>query len=281
VNGTTGLRLRGKRLILTSPNPFAFTGPANFPRPKWEFNVRKVVVDVGGNASIYHSAFRIEAVPVFYFPFATHPVEGLPRPTGLLIPNVGSSSLKGTILGDSVFWSINRSMDVTAGVEYFTRRGWAPPCMMGRTQSICSPSPALLPPCTKPACRQAAAICPHGPWGGVCAAATSAANRIAVVQTTPIPIPCARMFITPLMTDCEPSGACAQIWEKIRPTSHAANAQPAPVKKPTQNQTPISWRLMVEGILDSPCGDADQEDDLNDTIIPTEPPHLRLWGSWA
>jgi hypothetical protein len=126
VKGTTGLRLRGKRLILTSPNPFAFTGPANFPRPKWEFNVRKVVVDVGGNASIYHSAFRIEAVPVFYFPFATHPVEGLPRPTGLLIPNVGSSSLKGTILGDSVFWSINRSMDVTAGVEYFTRRGWAP-----------------------------------------------------------------------------------------------------------------------------------------------------------
>jgi hypothetical protein len=101
-----------------------------------------------------------------------------------------------------------------------------------------------------------------------------------VVQTTPIPIPCARMFITPLMTDCEPSGACAQIWEKIRPTSHAANAQPAPVKKPTQNQTPISWRLMVEGMLDSPCGDADQEDDLNDTIIPTGP-HLRVWGSWG
>jgi hypothetical protein len=58
--------------------------------------------------------------------------------------------------------------------------------------------------------------------------------------------------------DCEPSGACAQIWEKIRPTSHAARAQPAPVKKPTQNQTPIWWRLMVEGMLDSLCGDEDQ-----------------------
>ena len=32
---------------------------------------------------------------------------------------------------------------------------------------------------------------------------------------------------------------CAQIWEDIRPTSHAAIAQPAPAKKPTQNQTPI------------------------------------------
>jgi LPS-assembly protein len=145
VKGTTGLRLRGKRLILTSPNPFAFTGKVvektapdhyvvydgtittcELPRPKWVFNARKVVVEVGGNASIYHSTFRIEGVPVFYFPFATHPVERLPRETGLLIPNIGRSSIKGTIFGDSVFWAINRSMDLTAGVEYFTRRGWAP-----------------------------------------------------------------------------------------------------------------------------------------------------------
>ncbi len=145
VNGTTGMRLRGKRMILTSPNPFAFTGKVvvktgpdhylvydgtittcELPRPKWEFNAHKIVVEVGGNASIYQSTFRIEGIPVFYFPFATHPVERLPRQTGLLIPNIGTSSIKGTILGDSVFWAINRSMDLTAGAEYFTRRGWAP-----------------------------------------------------------------------------------------------------------------------------------------------------------
>jgi hypothetical protein len=39
--------------------------------------------------------------------------------------------------------------------------------------------------------------------------------------------------------------------------SHAANAQPAPVKNPTQNQTPIWWTLIVEGMFDSPCGDVD------------------------
>ncbi len=145
VNGTTGMRLRGKRLILTSPNPFAFTGKVvektgpdhyvvydgtittcELPRPKWEFNAHKIVVEVGGNASIYRSTFTIEGVPVFYFPFATHPVERLPRQTGLLIPNIGTSSIKGTIFGDSIFWAINRSMDLTAGAEYFTRRGWAP-----------------------------------------------------------------------------------------------------------------------------------------------------------
>jgi LPS-assembly protein len=145
VVGTTGMRLRGKRMTLTTTNPFAFsggvvekTGPDHYvvydgtittcelPRPKWEFNAHKIVVEAGGNATIYHSTFRIEGVPVFYFPFATHPVEREPRQTGFLIPNIGRSSIKGTIFGDSVFWAINRSMDLTAGAEYFTRRGWAP-----------------------------------------------------------------------------------------------------------------------------------------------------------
>src|SRR5713226_2424400 len=145
VSGTAGLRLRGKRLVLTSPNPFAFTGKVvektgpdhylvydgtittcELPRPKWEFNAHKIVVEVGGNASIYRSTFRIEGIPVLYFPFATHPVERVPRQTGFLIPNIGRSSIKGNIFGDSVFWAINRSMDLTAGAEYFTRRGWAP-----------------------------------------------------------------------------------------------------------------------------------------------------------
>ena len=145
VVGTTGMQLREKRMILTSSNPFAFTGEVvektgpdhyvvyngtittcELPRPKWEFNAHKIVVEVGGNATIYHSTFRIKGVPVFYFPFATHPVEREPRQSGILIPNVGTSSIKGTVLGDAVFWAISRSMDLTAGAQYFTRRGWAP-----------------------------------------------------------------------------------------------------------------------------------------------------------
>lgn len=144
VNGTTGMRLRGKHLVLTTSNPFAFTGKVvektgpdhylvydgtittcELPRPKWEFNAHKVVVDVGGNATIYRSTFRIQGVPIFYFPYATHPIERQ-RESGFLIPNFGRSSRKGTILGESIFWAINRSMDTTLGVEYFSSRGWAP-----------------------------------------------------------------------------------------------------------------------------------------------------------
>ena len=35
---------------------------------------------------------------------------------------------------------------------------------------------------------------------------------------------------------------------RMRPTSHVATAQPAPVKNPTQNQTIISSRLTFVGI---------------------------------
>jgi LPS-assembly protein len=145
VIGTTGVRLRGARTLITSSNPFAFTGKlvektgpdhyvvhdgtvttCELPRPKWLFSARKVVVDVGGNAKIYNSVFQIKGVPVFYFPFATHPVERLGRESGLLIPNVGNSSRKGLILGESGYWVINRSMDAILGVEYYSIRGWAP-----------------------------------------------------------------------------------------------------------------------------------------------------------
>ncbi len=96
------------------------------PRPKWQFFAHKVVVEAGGNATIYHSNFRIEGVPVLYLPFATHPVQKEPRQSGFLIPNVGRSSTRGNTVGESVFWAINRSMDLLAGTEYFSNRGWAP-----------------------------------------------------------------------------------------------------------------------------------------------------------
>jgi LPS-assembly protein len=143
--GSLGARLHGSRLLLTSSNPFFFrgkvveqTGPDHYkvydglvttcdmPRPKWEFQAAKVDVEVGGTAKIYHSTFGLEGIPVFYLPFATLPAERLPRQSGFLIPNIGQSSVKGTILGESLFWAINRSMDAHIGANYFSKRGWAP-----------------------------------------------------------------------------------------------------------------------------------------------------------
>jgi LPS-assembly protein len=144
VNATIGTHIRGNRMLLTTSNPFAFsgrvvvkTGPNHYvvydgiittcemPRPNWEFRAHEVSVDAGGDAQIYRSSFLIRGIPIFYFPYATHPVTRV-RQSGLSIPNVGTSSTKGKIIGESVYWAINRSMDLEAGAQYFSKRGWAP-----------------------------------------------------------------------------------------------------------------------------------------------------------
>jgi len=144
VNGRIGSRQRVRPLLLTSPVPFEFTGKVvvktgpdhyvvydgtitncELPHPKWQFSMRRANVTAGGNATIYLSSFRIESIPVLYFPFATHPVDRAVRQSGLLMPNLGTSSVKGQILGEGFYWAINRSMDATLGAELFSRRGWA------------------------------------------------------------------------------------------------------------------------------------------------------------
>ena len=144
VRGTIGARFRGQQVVLTSSNPFFFTGalvekdgPSHFvvhhgvvtscemPHPKWTFNAGKIIVDVGDEARMYHSNFRLGGIPIFYFPYVQHPVDRLGRQTGFLIPAIGQSSRKGTILGQAFYWAINREMDATIGAEYFSTRGWS------------------------------------------------------------------------------------------------------------------------------------------------------------
>ena len=95
------------------------------PRPKWTFGAEKIDVVAGAGAKMYHSDFRLLGLPVFYFPFMTHSVENLGRQSGFLLPVLGQSNKKGFILGDSFYWAVNRSTDLTVGTEYFSARGWS------------------------------------------------------------------------------------------------------------------------------------------------------------
>jgi len=143
VIGTVGFRVGKSRYVLTTSNPFAFTGKivekhgpdhylvrqgtvttCELPHPKWLFSGRHIWVDVDGTAKIYNSDFQLMGIPVFYFPFVTHPVQKEERHTGLLIPSFGNSSTKGLIAGESVYWVFNRSMDATLGAEYYSKRGF-------------------------------------------------------------------------------------------------------------------------------------------------------------
>ncbi len=144
VTGTTGAKVQGKHVILTTSNPFAFSGQlvekvgrdryivhhgtvtsCELPHPKWVFDTERAVVQVGDDAKLYHATFRLKGVPLFYFPYVQHPVEKVGRQSGFLIPTIGQSSRKGTIVGDSFYWAINRSLDATLGAELYSHLGWA------------------------------------------------------------------------------------------------------------------------------------------------------------
>jgi LPS-assembly protein len=145
VVGSTGAPFRGKNVTLVTEAPFAFAGKVvqkvsrdryvihhglvtscTMPNPDWSFNAERVELQLGENATIYNSTLRLKKVPILYIPVAGHPMTAVGRQSGFLAPNFGSSSRKGTIIGDSFYWAINRSMDATIGAEYYSIRGWAP-----------------------------------------------------------------------------------------------------------------------------------------------------------
>jgi len=78
------------------------------PHPKWQIQCEAHFGGRGWQRKIYNSDFRLWGLPVFYFPFVTHPVQKQQRQSGLLIPSFGNSSTKGKIAGESVYWALNR-----------------------------------------------------------------------------------------------------------------------------------------------------------------------------
>ena len=144
VTGSTGVHFKNNTMFLTSSTPFFFSGQVvdklgpdryrvhhgyitscRLPKPKWEFNAEKATIEMGEEAKMYHTTLRIRGIPLFYFPFVEHPTDNLGRKSGFLIPVIGQSNTRGTILGDGFYWAINRNSDAVIGATLYSRRGWA------------------------------------------------------------------------------------------------------------------------------------------------------------
>ena len=125
-------------------NPFLFTGrevikqgplkyrvidgtmtSCRLPKPDWRILASEISVS-DGKARARNGYFKLLNVPIFYLPYVTHPVNTASRQSGILLPIIGDSSIKGYVFGESVYWAINRSTDATFGTQYFSKRGWSP-----------------------------------------------------------------------------------------------------------------------------------------------------------
>ena len=145
VHGSQGIRNFGHKEVYSTTNPLLFTGRVllengeghyriidgtitncRLPRPDWQVAARSINLS-DGRASTSNAFFRFLSVPIFYLPYLSHPVNETGRSSGLLIPVLSTgSSIRGYTFGEQFYWAINRSMDMTIGSEYYSKRGWAP-----------------------------------------------------------------------------------------------------------------------------------------------------------
>ncbi|MGC9159327.1 MAG: LPS-assembly protein LptD [Terracidiphilus sp.] len=144
VHGSQGIRTLGRTTVYSTTNPLLFsgrvlieTGEGRYkiidgaitncllPHPDWEVIAHSIQM-ARGQASTSNAFFKLLGVPIFYLPYLHHPVSETGRESGFLIPVLSTSSIQGYTLGEQFYWAISRNMDMVAGLEYYSKRGWAP-----------------------------------------------------------------------------------------------------------------------------------------------------------
>jgi LPS-assembly protein len=143
VRGSTPAKIESRPGILTTSNPFSFEGKwaervknryilhdgfvtnCKLPKPWWTLRGNAFDIIPGERAIARQSVFSVRRIPLFYTPMFYKSLERAPRKSGLLTPNFGTSSRRGTMIGGGYYWAINRSYDATYRAQLFTQRGVA------------------------------------------------------------------------------------------------------------------------------------------------------------
>jgi LPS-assembly protein len=144
VTGSFGVRRVGKSQIYSTANPFLFTGrvmiqtgedsyrivdgsmtACRLPKPDWQLISHSIDV-VDNKATTHSTIFKFLRVPLLYIPFLQHNIDEAGRDSGFMFDGFENSGVKGLVFGEQYYWAINRSMDLTVGAQYWSRRGFAP-----------------------------------------------------------------------------------------------------------------------------------------------------------
>jgi LPS-assembly protein len=143
VSGSAPSQVQARPGLLTTQNPFyfhskwaervkdryilhdGFLTDCVVPGPWWVLKGPEFVIIPGDHAIARRSWFYLKKLPLFYTPWFYKSLKKEPRQSGFLIPNVGTSSLHGTMVGFGYYWAINRSFDLTYRGLYYTSAGLA------------------------------------------------------------------------------------------------------------------------------------------------------------
>jgi LPS-assembly protein len=142
VNGTSPARVEARRGLLTTQNPFYFSGEwaektedryllhngfltdCLIPGPWWRLKGPKFDIIPEDRAITKGSWFYVKEIPIFYTPYFYKSLKKQPRRSGFLTPSVGNSSVRGKTVGIGYFWAINRSYDLAYRGLYYSQTGF-------------------------------------------------------------------------------------------------------------------------------------------------------------
>ena len=143
VRGTFAVQRRPSTTLLISPNPLYFEAEeadrvdedtylirhawltvCDPNRPTWKFYAPKATIRLQKSVHLENGNFRVFSIPVIYLPYASFPAEKR-RDSGFLVPEIGHTSQKGTVVGDAFYWAPLDWMDLTVGAADYNKRGWS------------------------------------------------------------------------------------------------------------------------------------------------------------
>ncbi len=93
------------------------------PTPRWQMTADTVVLNIEHYTFLRNAVFNVKGVPLLYTPIFYYPTKKEDRATGILLPTLGSTSLRGESLHNAFFWVLNRSQDATFLHDWFSKTG--------------------------------------------------------------------------------------------------------------------------------------------------------------
>lgn len=93
------------------------------PTPRWIITSESVVLEQDHYAILRDSILRVKGVPILYLPVLYYPMQEDDRATGILLPQYGSSAVRGQTISNAFFWAVNRSADATVFHDWFSKSG--------------------------------------------------------------------------------------------------------------------------------------------------------------
>lgn len=89
----------------------------------WSFSGRTIDAEIGGYATIQRPLFRVGGIPILIMPSLIVPLKSS-RQSGFLVPFMDFSGKGGVGFGESYFWAIDRSQDLTLTARRYEFRGF-------------------------------------------------------------------------------------------------------------------------------------------------------------